>query len=144
MKFKSNFRLLCFPSDEFMLDLKTSNQRNYYSFQLFRITYSAKLKCNCLVNGPWFWWFYLMCIISSAQFSTRTLTSDSETDVLYSFNSSSDSNNDFVCNSDLQRVRNFSEKSIRKRSVMWWHIPETEFLVHFQSIQTALKFQSLS
>ena len=102
---------------------------DYYAFHptwkhqmkeiIIPLSYPTRLEWNCLVNGPWFRWFHLMCIISSAKFSSKILTSESEADVLYSFNANSDWNNDFVCNSDLRRVRNFSEKSIRKRSILW-------------------------
>ena len=41
----------------------------------------------------------------------------------------------------VRDVRNLCTHSNRKRIAMWWHIEDTEILVHFRSIQNALKFQ---
>ena len=34
----------------------------------------------------------------------------------------------------LREVSNFSAKSLRRRFVMWWHMHETQILVHFRDI----------
>ena len=40
----------------------------------------------------------------------------------------------------IRGVSNFSARSLRRRFVMWWHMHETQILVHFRAILYSLIF----